>query len=252
MIRILWVEDAPDEISFALNEIERLGYEYEYATSRKMAAEILDKGLEFDLIILDVSMQEDAVVTTESGFRCSLSGLELYRELRSGRWPFAKDVLVRFVTNHKRIVEGKLAGEDAPISNAEVIGKPLTDEKLRDLIPGARPAVNVAVLDRLEVGEAAELEVAIESLPELAPPFGRPATELEICVKVHSVDAEVSPRAQKVRVSRLKAAVPLLFEVKPRSLGDCLIEVEVYSMSDRVGYVTLGATVEPAAHDHDT
>ncbi len=132
---ILWVEDQADEITAVLTCLRHLGVEIEHVPSRPSAREALDGGGRYSLIVLDEFMDDPE-------FDAKMSGFELFRELRGGRWgDWGIDVEVVFATKYAPLVAGLL--RDTPEWGAEIITKPLTLED----------GVN-AILYRLQSGTA--------------------------------------------------------------------------------------------------
>src|ERR1700691_3750645 len=94
--KILLVDDEPGMLRYIKTLLEVDDYKVETASTGEDALKLVEKGLEPDLVLLDVLMP-------------GIDGLETLEQLRQKR-PGRKSVIVSFLNRHKKVLEAIALG----------------------------------------------------------------------------------------------------------------------------------------------
>ncbi|MEK7476215.1 MAG: hypothetical protein AAB152_11370 [Candidatus Coatesbacteria bacterium] len=122
-MRILWLEDVPEEVGRVTRSLMRASHELRVARSFDEAvayvAESVAAGEYYDLVLLDARLEEQH------------KGSILFGQMRRGEHgSWGKEVWVIFLTKYKESIVGQIRGIEPPPLG--VIRKPLSMEEVRD------------------------------------------------------------------------------------------------------------------------
>lgn len=232
-LMILWVEDRDEEIGSVLTRLNNSGHSVDHVKGGTEAQAFLEKR-QYDAVILDQRIENESLE----------SGAELFRALREGRYgDWCRDVPVVFATGYADSVRRTIEGVIPP--PCRLLTKPLArDDSYETIVESIFSCIDAKTIDlltpeQLVVGEEFEIKLAIRKTDVLSRMVWE-QSDRKTSMFVRACVVGCSPEGGVAGALEAKGTEELewIGRFVAREHGTQLVEVEIYHMGNRVGYLT--------------